>query len=56
LLAAPAAKTADSWEESSMGFIWGFFKAVLLVFAAIIALLVVVDGSLLANLLGKKKE
>ena len=39
-----------------MGFIWGFFKAVMLVFAVIIAVLIVVDGSLLANLLGKNKE
>jgi hypothetical protein len=39
-----------------MGFFWGFFKAVMLVFAVIIAVLVVVDGSLLANLLGKKNE
>ncbi len=39
-----------------MGFLWAFFKAVTLVFAVIIAVLVVVDGSLLANLLGKKNE
>lgn len=39
-----------------MGFIWGIFKAVMLVFAVIIAVLIVVDGSLLANLLGKNKE
>ena len=39
-----------------MGFLWGFFKAVTLVFAVIIAVLVVVDGSLLANLLGKRNE
>ena len=39
-----------------MGLVWGFFKAVVLVFAVIIAVLVVVDGSLLANLLGKNKE
>jgi hypothetical protein len=31
-------------------------RSVTLVFAVIIALLVVVDGSLLANLLGKKNE
>jgi hypothetical protein len=39
-----------------MGFLWGFFRAVTLAFAVIIAVLVVVDGSLLANLLGKKNE
>lgn len=39
-----------------MGFIWGLFKAVVTIFAVIIAILVVVDGSLLANLLGKNKE
>jgi hypothetical protein len=39
-----------------MGFIWGFFKAVMLVFSVIIAVLIVIDGSLLANLFGKKKE
>ena len=39
-----------------MGFLWGFFKAVALVFAVIIAVLVVIDGSLLASLLGKKNE
>ncbi len=39
-----------------MGFIWGLFKAVMLVFAVIIAVLIVVDGTLLANLLGKNKE
>jgi hypothetical protein len=39
-----------------MGFLWGLVKAVTLVFAVIIAVLVVVDGSLLANLLGKKNE
>ena len=39
-----------------MGFLWLFFKAVTLVLAVIIAVLVVVDGSLLANLLGKKND
>ena len=39
-----------------MGFLWGVFKAVMLVFAVIIAVLVVIDGSLLANLFGKKNE
>ena len=39
-----------------MGFVWGIFKAIMLVFTVIIAVLVVIDGSLLANLLGKNKE
>ena len=39
-----------------MGLLWGIVKAVTLVFAGVIALLVVVDGSLLSNLLGKKSE
>jgi hypothetical protein len=39
-----------------MGFIWGVFKAIMLVFSVIIAVLIVIDGSLLANLLGKNKE
>jgi fumarate reductase subunit D len=47
---------AKSGEKARMGFLWAFFKAVTLVFAVIIAVLVVVDGSLLANLLGKKNE
>lgn len=38
-----------------MGFIWGILKAVTLVFAVIIAGLVVLDGTLLANLF-KKNE
>jgi hypothetical protein len=36
-----------------MSFIWGVFKAIMLFFSVIIAALVVIDGSLLANL--KKK-
>jgi hypothetical protein len=47
---------ANPGKKARMGFLWGFFKAVTLVFAVIIAVLVVVDGSLLANLLGKKNE
>ena len=39
-----------------MGFLWGLVKAITLAFAVIIAVLVVVDGSLLANLLGKKND
>jgi hypothetical protein len=38
-----------------MGFVWGLLRTVLLFFAVIIAALVVIDGSLLANLLGKKE-
>lgn len=38
-----------------MGFLWGLVRAVFLFFAVIVALLVVVDGTLLANLLGRKE-
>jgi hypothetical protein len=44
------------FKARAMGFVWGIFKAICLVFAVIIAALVIVDGSLLANLLGKRKE
>lgn len=37
-----------------MGFLWGILRTVCLFFAVIIAALVIVDGSLLANLLNKK--
>jgi fumarate reductase subunit D len=47
---------AKSGKKVGMGILWGLFKAVTLVFAVIIAVLVVIDGSLLANLLGKKNE
>ncbi len=36
-----------------MGFLWGLVRTVFVFFAVIIAALVVVDASLLANLLGK---
>jgi hypothetical protein len=39
-----------------MGFVWGLFKTIVVIFAVIIAALVVIDGSLLANLFGKKEE
>jgi hypothetical protein len=39
-----------------MGFVWGIVKAVTLFFAVIIAVLVVIDGSLIANLFNKKSE
>ncbi len=37
-----------------MGFLWGVVRTIFLFFAVVIAALVVVDGSLLANLLNKK--
>jgi hypothetical protein len=39
-----------------MNVVWGIVKAVALVFSLIIAVLVVIDGSLLANLTGKTEE
>ena len=39
-----------------MGFIWGLFKTIFILFAVLIAVLVVIDGSLLANLFGKKEN
>ncbi len=39
-----------------MSFVWGVFKAVVLFFAALIAVLVVLDGTLLANLMRKREE
>jgi hypothetical protein len=39
-----------------MGFFWGLLRAVFMFFAVIVAILVVIDGTLLANLLGKKDE
>jgi hypothetical protein len=38
-----------------MGFLWGLLRAVFTFFAVIVAVLVVIDGTLLANLLGKKE-
>jgi hypothetical protein len=38
-----------------MGFLWGLLRTVFLFFAVIIAALIVIDGTLLANLLGKKE-
>ncbi len=37
-----------------MGLLFGFVKAVSVFFAVVIALLVVLDGTLLANLTGKR--
>jgi len=39
-----------------MGFMWSIFKVIALIFAVIIAGLVVIDGSLLANLFKKGQE
>jgi hypothetical protein len=36
-----------------MGLIWGVFKSIMLFFSVIIAALVVLDGSLFANLMKK---
>ncbi len=38
-----------------MGFLFGFVRTIMTVFAIAIAILVVVDGSLLANLLRKRE-
>ncbi len=38
-----------------MGVLWGLLRAVFLLFAVLVAILVVIDGTLLANLLGKKE-
>jgi hypothetical protein len=38
-----------------MGLLWGLVRTVLLMFGVIVAALVIIDGSLLANLLGKKE-
>lgn len=39
-----------------MGFLFGFVKTVLLVFAVIVALLIAIDGTLFANLFGKRGD
>lgn len=36
-----------------MGFLWGLFRTIVLFFAAVIAALVVIDGTLFANLMKK---
>jgi hypothetical protein len=38
---------------ATMGMLWGLVRAVMTFFAVVIAILVVVDGSLLANLMRK---
>ncbi len=38
-----------------MGFAWGLVRTVALFFAVAIGALVIIDGTLLANLLGKKE-
>jgi hypothetical protein len=47
---------AKSGNTGAMGFLWGLLRAVFVFFAVIVAILVVIDGTLLANLLGKKDE
>jgi hypothetical protein len=39
-----------------MGVLWGLVKAVILFFVAIVALLVVIDGTLFANLMRKRED
>jgi hypothetical protein len=39
-----------------MGILWGILKAVTLLFGAIIAILLIVDGTLFARLLRKGEE
>jgi hypothetical protein len=45
----------ESGNTGAMGFLWGLLRAVFTFFAVIVAILVVIDGTLLANLLGKKE-
>jgi hypothetical protein len=45
----------SSGNSFGMGFFWGLLRTVLLFFAVVIATLVIIDGTLLANLLGKKE-
>jgi hypothetical protein len=45
-----------SVEYAGMGLVWGLIKGMALFFAVIIAALVLIDGSLLANVLGKAKD
>jgi hypothetical protein len=40
-------------EYGSMGLLWGIFKAIVLFFSVVIAALVVIDGTLFANLFKK---
>lgn len=42
--------------HGSMGFVWGLIKALSLFFAVVIAVLVVIDGSLLSNLFNKSES
>jgi hypothetical protein len=39
-----------------MGTLWSLVKAVVLVLTSIVALLVIIDGTLLANLMRKREE
>ncbi len=54
----PGARETDSDAErmgthGGMGFLWGIVKTVALVFGVIIALLLILDSALFANLLRK---
>ena len=39
-----------------MGFLWGLLKAVVIVFAVIIGILVIVDASLIGNLFRRRES
>jgi hypothetical protein len=39
-----------------MGTLWSLVKAVVLILTSIVALLVIIDGTLLANLMRKREE
>jgi hypothetical protein len=41
------------WEHDGMGLLWGILKAVTLTFGVIIAVLLIIDSTLFANLLRK---
>lgn len=52
---APAFGRLKSGNTVGMGFVWGLVRTVLLFFAVAIAALVIIDGTLLANLFNKKE-
>lgn len=39
-----------------MGTLWSLVKAVVLILTSVVALLVIIDGTLLANLMRKREE
>jgi hypothetical protein len=39
-----------------MGILWSLVKAIVLILAGVVALLVVIDGTLLANLMRKRED